>query len=392
MKMTINSRYKVLQGLFWMLFCVGSGFISLYLQGRGLGTAGIGTVTALFGILAALLQPMLGRICDRSNRLTWRSMILMLSVPFLILCVIMPFIPGAWISAVFIGMLMLLANVIMPFVNSAHFYYSQAGENINFGVARGIGSGLYALLALFIGVLAEYFGIEIVPLAGILISGAFIIAISRMPCTAKVVTKVPIENAVQKGFLLRYPAFTLMLLASLLMLASHNIVNTYLLQILQSLGGNSSQLGITMAIQAVVEIPILFSFSKLIKHFRPTSLMLIAAIGYALKATLYAVSSNIPMIYVTQLTQMCSFAIFASASVYYTSERIAKEDQITGQAYMTSMIAAGTVLGSLIGGWVLEFSDMNTMLSVNVIVSIFGVLLAVVSAKKKGFCNRASVD
>jgi MFS transporter, PPP family, 3-phenylpropionic acid transporter len=387
MKMTINSRYKVLQGLFWMLFCVGSGFISLYLQGRGLGTAGIGTVTALFGILAALLQPMLGRICDRSNRLTWRSMILMLSVPFLIFCFIMPFIPGEWTSAVFIGMLMLLANVIMPFVNSAHFYYSQAGENINFGVARGIGSGLYALLALFIGVLAEYCGIEIVPLAGIMISGAFIIVISRMPCTAKVVTKVPIENAIQKGFLLRYPAFTLMLLASLLMLTSHNIVNTYLLQILQSLGGDSSQLGITMAIQAVVEIPILFSFSKLIKYFRPTSLMLIAAIGYALKATFYAVSSNIPMIYITQFTQMCSFAIFASASVYYTSERIAEEDQITGQAYMTSMIAAGTVLGSLIGGWVLEFSDMTTMLSVNVIVSIFGVLLAIVSAKKKGSTN-----
>ncbi|MDD3174375.1 MAG: MFS transporter [Herbinix sp.] len=374
-----------------MLYCVGSGFISLYLQGRGLGTAGIGTATALFGILAALLQPILGGLCDRSNRLTWRSMVLMLSVPFLVLCVIMPLIPGAWTGAVFIGMLMLLANVIMPFVNSAHFYYSQAGENINFGVARGIGSGLYALIALLIGVLAECLSFEVVPFAGIMISGAFIIAISRMPCTIKVVTKVPKEKAIQKGFLLRYPAFTLMLLASFLMLTSQNIVNTYLLQIIQSLGGNSSQLGIALAIQAAVEVPILFSFSKLIKHFRPTSLMLIAAIGYALKAILYAVSGNIPMIYLTQFTQMCSFAIFASASVYYTSERIAEEDQITGQAYMTSMFAAGTVLGSLIGGWVLEFSGMATMLSVNVIVSIFAVLLAIVSANYKGFCNKHSV-
>jgi PPP family 3-phenylpropionic acid transporter len=182
-----------------------------------------------------------------------------------------------------------------------------------------------------------------------------------------------------------------MLLASLLMLTSHNIVNTYLLQIIQSLGGNRRQFGISLAIQAVVEVPILFSFSKLIKHFRTTSLMLIAAIGFALKAMLYAVSSNISMIYLTQFTQMCSFAIFASASVYYTSERIAEEDQITGQAYMTSMIAAGTVLGSLIGGWILEFSDKTTMLSVNVIVSVFSVLLAIVSAKYKGFCNKHSV-
>lgn len=383
MKMSINSRYKALQGLFWMLFCVGSGFITLYLQGRGLSTAGIGIVFALFGTLAAFLQPMLGGFCDRSNRLTWRSMILILAVPFLVLCVIMPLIPGAWAGAVFIGILMLLVNMILPFVNSVFLYYSEAGENINFGVARGIGSGLYALLALLIGVLAERFGIEIIPLAGILISGVFIIVVLRMPCTTKVAAKAPKEKTLQKGFLHRYPTFTLMLLAFLLMFTSHNIVNTYLLQIIQSLGGNSSQLGTALAIQAVVEVPILFSASKLIKHFRPTSLMVTAAIGFVLKAILYTASNNIPMIYVTQFTQMCSFAIFASASVYYTSELIAKEDQITGQAYMTSLIVAGTVLGSLIGGWVLEFSNITTMLSVNVIITILGVVLAIVSVKDK---------
>jgi hypothetical protein len=126
-----------MQGLFWMLFCVSSGFISLYLQGRGLGNAEIGTVTAIFGILAALLQPVLGGITDRSNRLTWRSMILMLAIPYLLICIAMPLIPGAWAGALFMGLLILLGNTIIPFINSAHFYYSHTGEYINFGVARG---------------------------------------------------------------------------------------------------------------------------------------------------------------------------------------------------------------------------------------------------------------
>jgi PPP family 3-phenylpropionic acid transporter len=383
-KITINNRYMALQGLYWMLFCVSSGFISLYLQGRGLSNGGIGTVTAIFGIFAALLQPVLGGITDRSNRLTWRHVVLMLAVPYLIICIMMPFIPGAWAGAIFMGLLILLGNTMMPFINTAHYDYSQAGESINFGIARGIGSGLYALLALVIGFLTEKYGIEMVPVSGILIALLFILVVLRMPPSQELLVKAPREKGLQKGFLLRYPAFTLMLLATLLMLTTHNILNTYLLQIIQSLGGNSSQLGIALAIQAVVEVPVLFGFSRLLKHFRPKTLMVIAAVGFALKALMYAVSGSVSMIYMIQFTQMLSFAIFASASVYYTSEVIAKEDQATGQAYMTSMMTVGTVLGSLSGGWMLELSGITTMLSVNVIIALLGVCFAFMSFRNIG--------
>ena len=372
-----------LQGLYWMLFCVSSGFISLYLQGRGLSNGGIGTVTAIFGILAALLQPVLGGITDRSNRLTWRHMILILAIPYLAICVIMPFIPGAWAGAIFMGLLILLGNTIMPFINTAHYHYSHQGEFINFGVARGIGSGLYAVLALVIGFLAERYGIEMVPVTGILIASLFTLVVFRMPSSRELTEKAPREKVLQKGFLLRYPAFTFMLLATLLMLTAHNILNTYLLQIIQSVGGNSSQLGIALAIQAVVEVPVLFGFSRLLKHFRPKTLMLSAAVGFALKAFMYALSGSVSMIYLIQIAQMLSFAIFASASVYYTSEAIPKEDQASGQAYMTSMMTVGTVLGSLSGGWILELSGMTTMLSVNVIIAMVGVGFALISVKNK---------
>ena len=391
MNLSINTRYKAMQGLFWMLFCVSSGFISLYMQGRGLGEAGIGTVTALFGILAALLQPVLGGITDRSRRLTWRRMILTLATPYLLICIVMPFIPGAWAGAIFMGLLILLGNTMMPFINSAHFYYSHAGEYINFGVARGIGSGLYALLALIIGFLAEKYGIEMVPISGILIVFLFILVVFRMPSNDEPVEKATRQKTLQKGFLLRYPAFTFMLLACLLMLTSHNVPNTFLLQIIQYLGGNSSQLGIALAIQAVVEVPVLFGFSKLLKHFRPRSMMLTAAIGFALKALMYAISTSVLMVYIIQIAQMISFALFVSASVFYTSEIIAKADQTTGQAYMTSMIAVGTVLGSLAGGWILELSGMTAMLSVNVVIAMVGVGFALISVKHKGLLLQKEV-
>ena len=209
MKISINNRYMAMQGLFWMLFCVAFGFVSLYLQGRGLSNAGIGTVTATFGLLAALLQPVLGGITDRSNRLTWRSMILMLCIPFLLVCILMPLIPGPLAGAVFMN-LILIANTTIPFVNSAHYYYTHAGEHVNFGVARGIGSGLYAVLALVIGGLAARFGIEMVPITGILISSLFIFVVFRMPTSKEPVEKAPRDTT--RRFSSAVSDFTLMLM------------------------------------------------------------------------------------------------------------------------------------------------------------------------------------
>lgn len=271
----------------------------------------------------------------------------------------------------------------MPFINSAHFYYSRAGETINFGGARGIGSSLYALAALLIGYLAQNFGIEAVPISGAVITALFIVVVLRMPYTKDIIADEPKGKTSQKGFLLRYPAFTIMLLACLLMLTAHNILNTFLLQIIQSRGGNSSQLGIALAIQAVVEVPVLFSFSRLHKRFSAANLMLTAAVGFGLKALVFALSRSVDMIYLNQLTQMISYALFASASVFYTSESVAQEDQNTGQAYMTSMAAAGTVLGSLTGGWLLELSGMSAMLYVNFIIALLGIVFALISVKSK---------
>ena len=165
------------------------------------------------------------------------------------------------------------------------------------------------------------------------------------------------------------------------MFFSHNIVATYLLQIIQSLGGNSSNLGTAMFIQAVVEIPVLFTFSYIMKKVKVGSLMIIAALGYVLKAVMYFSSVNIAMIYITQLSQICSFAILAAASVYFTGMVVDHKDQTTGQAFMSGMVSAGTVLGSLFGGAIIDHMGMRAMLSVNIFITIAGLFIAVCSVR-----------
>lgn len=372
-----------MQSLFWMLYCAAAGFTALYLQGRGLNVAQTGIVTAVFGGLAAILQPVAGSLCDRYF-VTWKTMELALCFLIQLVCIFMLIIHGVRAGAFLMGLLILIGNLIMPFINSAHFYYSQHGEKINFGVARGMGSGMYAFMAMLIGILTKNYGIDVIPLIGIVMSVLFIATVFRMPCTNISHAGSRTKRVKKTGFFMKYQSFTVMLLACCMMLTSHNITGTYLIQIIQSLGGSSSNLGAALAVQAVVEVPVLFCFSKIVKYIHPDKLMVLSATGFVLKAVSYAVSGNIMMIYLAQLTQMVSFAIFASASVYYTAEMISREDQATGQACMTGMLAAGTVLGSLTGGWVLQYMGLSQMLCLNIAVSVLGVILAAMSVRQAG--------
>ena len=136
-----------------------------------------------------------------------------------------------------------------------------------------------------------------------------------------------------------------------------------------------------MFIQAVVEIPVLFTFSFIMRKIKVGNLMIVACAGYILRAVLYFASINIGMIYITQLSQMCSFAIIAAASVYFTGTSVREEDHATGQAFMTGMMSAGTVLGSLFGGAILDRVGVRSMLLVNIFITIIGIGIAMRSIK-----------
>lgn len=386
----INIQYILLQGLYWMMFCPSAGFIAFYLQGNGFGNSMIGVITAVFCLVAVILQPMAGNLCDRIKILTWKRMIILLGLPYVLICIMMFIVKERWLIAVLFGSMYIIASIYLPMINTALFAYEREGIKLNFGVARGMGSAMYAIMALLIGNMALRFGTKIIPASGLIIMALLLCVVSTMPPTKKsALQSVEYEQTNVIGFIKKYPYFSVMLLAVLFIFFSHNIIGTYLLQIVQSLGGNSSNLGTAMFIQAVVEIPVLFTFSFIMKKIKVGNLMIIACAGYILRAVLYFMSVNIGMIYITQLSQICSFAIMAAASVYFTGTAVREEDHATGQSFMSGMMSAGTVLGSLFGGAILDYMGMRALLSVNILLSVIGTGIAIYSVRmmriKKNF-------
>lgn len=77
------------------------------------------------------------------------------------------------------------------------------------------------------------------------------------------------------SFIRKYPYFSIMLLA-VIFIFFHIILYEHIFCKLCSLLGNSSNLGTAMFIQAVVEIPVLFAFSFIMRKIKVENLMIVA--------------------------------------------------------------------------------------------------------------------
>jgi PPP family 3-phenylpropionic acid transporter len=400
-----------------MMFCVGSGYVTFYLTSLGYSAGEIGIVTAIFGVAAAILQPLLGRVADRSRRFGWKPLLLILAAACTAIIVGLLFCSQKMASGILYGLMLMCINCMMPMVNSASFYYQSRGIQVDFGVARGFGSLAYAVMSLILGQLTVLVGSVSIPAAGLLVIVVLALTVLSMPygnlkssssdssvsptrsehvsnsvqtCSDNATADSPhfarsdVQNLHQKkkssGFLKKYPAFCIMLLGSLLMLSFHNLTNTYLLQMLQGVGGNSSNMGTALALAAVVELPVMFGFSRIVKKIPSHVLLVVSGIAYTAKAVIYLLAGSVVMIYAAQLLQMLSFALNASATVYFTDECMEAEDKVTGQSLMSMTTALGTVVGNLLGGWLIDTRGMHALLAVGVVIAFCAALTALAAA------------
>lgn len=380
--MSNNTKYRILQFCFSAMFSVGYGYVAYYLGEFGYSSSEIGLLTSGFAILAAFLQPMLGRIADRNVRFGWKTQLLLMSVLCLIDLVILVFLKHRILVGFLFAVLILFINCIVPIANAAGFYYENSDEPIDYGVARGLGSLGYAIISALIGQLVLRTGKVSVPLTGVVLMVIMTWMVWLLPYDYNEVKTLPKEAQHPKtNFFKKYPAFMTMIVSCVFLLSFHNMAQTYLINIVGQYGGDASTIGIALAISAIFELPPMFLLSRLVKRVRTEYLMLFASFGFILKAVGYYLSNSVGFLYGVQTIQMIAYAITISASVYYTNAYMEKEDAVTGHAIMSMIISIGTVIGNLLGGYLLDYFGIRVLLIVGIVLAMIGFLFAVWSVQ-----------
>jgi len=279
-------------------------------------------------------------------------------------------------------------QLMQPFVNALGMRCMNEGYRLDFGIARAVGSAGYALAAFLLGILSEHLGTSIIP---VFILGAFLLlGLTLLFYPGSIFTGSGGVRTEQKGgadslsaFIRRYPRFAVFLGGMILIYYGHTLINSFTFQIIETKGGGNSEMGIATALAAVLELFMMFLFTRIMKKVSLKNLLRVSVCFFTLKVAGSLLAANVLSYYLVQVLQMLGWAVMSVGLVYYVNEIMAPEDRVKGQTYATMTYTVGSVLGAWIGGLLIDTAGVQTMLSTGVLISAAGTLTAIIGTAEK---------
>ena len=392
MQARASIHYSIIQGIFWSTYASVFGFSSYYLLAKGCSNTQIGYIVAAGSALSAILQPMLGGYVDRSKKMILHPVILVLSMIMIVLSgLLLGFGETFWVVALLYGLLITFLQMITPMTYTLSMFFLSRGVHINFGVARGIGSISYAIVIAILGVLVERWDEDVIIMSVILFYIIFMILIAAFHF--RDVSEEKHETEIAQGdedsfirFLAENKAFACVLFGNTCVFIGHIIMNNYLYQIVEYHGYGSREMGFASAVAAASELPILFLLAWINRKVSSARLFWTSSVFFFIKNVCLYFATGMPMIYFAMSLNILGYGLFAGISVIYVNETVQRRDQTRGQALMTTTVTLAAVLGSLLGGVLIDSIDVPGMLLVSGIIVLIGAVIVGL------FVNKATMN
>ena len=389
--LSLDIKYALTQILYFGAFCALMGYASVFLLDKGFSNSVIGVALAMVSIMSVFTQPALAAFADKNPQIELRQIVEIIMVVVLALSVLICFLGSAslFLLCVFVSISTCMTT-IQPLFNSMAFAFEKYGIEINYGLARGLGSAAYAFVSLILGYLVVAFDTTIIPIIYILFNVLLIVVVHLfvLPKEVKQNEKVEVHNeTTQKQlsfieFCKQYRQFMIFVLGTVAVFFTHTIINNFFIQILKPIGGNASDMGTAVFLAAIVELPAMGLFNKIREKISCSQLLKISVILFAVKHLLTLIAPNMIMIDIAQLLQVGAYAIFIPASVYYVNQIISQNDRVKGQSMVTMAITASGILANFLGGILLDAVGVNKVLMIGVVISIIGAVVVSLSIEK----------
>lgn len=368
-----------IQIFYFMGQCATLGFASIYLLDKGFTNTLIGTVLALSSIGSVLLQPVLASFLDKHKDISIHRLIYLAAIIVIALSVLLLVgkIPTTFVAVIFTCILIVFMT-LQPLMNALTFVFQNQEIYLNFGLARGIGSGAYAVVSIILGFILEKVSPSLLPIVHIVCCVCLILCMQKFypPHTIQPTKKEKQQeqrNLFQ--FIRRYKKFMFLLIGVVFVYYGHTSIIYFFIQVMENIGGTTSSMGNAVSLAAILEIPTLFLFKRIKRRISCGNLLRIAGISFFIKHTIIYFATNVIVIYLAQIFQMFALAVLIPATVYYVVEQIDAEDLMKGQALMTGAMTLGGVFASLIGGRCIDLFGVSTLLLIGSGVSLVGAII-----------------
>lgn len=381
----LTVKYACIQSIYWMCFAAVMGFTSIYLLDAGFSNTLIGWIIAAAGLISAVLQPAVAGFADKPGSPSLKKIICALTCLTFGIGVLLIFSKSSLLlTGLFYGGCITLLQLLTPLINALGMESINQGKNLNFGISRGLGSGAYAIAAYILGILVANAGAVCVPVtitAGFAILFMILLPFPFLKAQGHV-TKTEDNSQSPASFFKHYKRFGIVLTGCVLLYIGHVLLNSFTFQIVESKGGSSAEMGFSMAMAAILELPVMFFFGYMLKKVRCDIWFRLSGIFFTLKILGTLLVPDIMGFYLVQFFQMGGWALITVSSVYYVNSVMKKEDAIKGQAYMTMTYTLGSVLGALLGGAMIDSIGVNAMLGFGCAASFVGMIILLFAAER----------
>lgn len=378
-------QYACIQSGYWMGVGGLIGFSSAYLLENGYTNGQIGIIVAICSLVSTIGQPVVAGWIDRSGGKRLKYWLYLISGSLLAAAILQAllFPITRFGASILFAVDMALLQMVLPLINSLSVGKEPKVGKTNFGIARGIGSLAYAVLAAILGKWVARWGARSISLT---ICGIFLLLFLSIHFFAYEPRELNDQDmhlkSDEKGFLRRYPRFGVTLIGCVLLYISHVLLNNFTLQIVLDKGWDSVVMGNMQAIAAILELPVMFCFGWLLKK-RPASFWFrLCGIAFFLKTAGTLLVTSVGGFYAIQLLQMGGWAVIAVAPVYYIKGIMAPQDAVKGQSYFTMTNTIATVVGSSVGGFLIDSVGMGKALLFGSISAAIGAIILLASVQR----------
>ena len=364
----VERHYAAVQGTYWAANCSLRGLTAVFLSYHGLTDGQIGYTSSLIYFCTITLSLLLSAWADRHPLSPLKRTISALFLLALAAAGVLYLLPlPVLLMMVVYALDCCFHNCADSILNALMMQYVDNGIPARYGWPRGVGSITYAAMAWVLGILMERYTPNIILPVFLLLCGLSLVAILTMPDPGPRKLREQGRKVSYVEMLRHNPTLVLLLCACVVSGMGQCAGSTFLIRVVERLGGTSEELGLAMFIQAGVELPAMFASGWLLKRFSARGLLTLSFCAGALKMLMLALVPSLPLLYGVMAFSVFCFGIFGFASVLFVNSIAGEQEKVRAQSLLSLCYTsgAGGILGNLLAGALIGPLGVSTLLLVS---------------------------
>lgn len=271
---------------------------------------------------------------------------------------------------------------LLPAVESSATTLMQHGT-IHYGKARSFGSSAFIVCVLIISMLTGVFGEQVILWSMIVgLSGMLVIQLMPAPAVLSQPPQVRTTKGMSMKQLFSLKSFVVVLIVVILLQGAHASYYNYGYIYLQHLNVNPFYIGMVLNVAVLFEVLYFLKADTFLAKWRPSSLLLLAAIGATVRWLMIFLFPNIWVFILSQAFHALSFGMAHIAFIRFITKSLPKEQMANAQGlYSAFAMSLSAAVLTLFGGRLYEIEPGLAFLGM-VICTIPAIVLVLATRKR----------